>query len=268
MNFDKLCKDIKAIKIQGAENIAIAAINSIDQKNFSTKKLIKIRPNEPALLNGIKYAKLFEKQKALKHFKSSKEKIKKLGYKKVKKITFTHCHSSTVINILKYAKSKGKKFEVYNTETRPLFQGRKTAKELAKSKIKVTNFVDAAAKEAIKKSDVILIGADAITNKGDVINKIGSGMFAIIAKKYKVPLYICANSWKFDPRTIKGFQKIEERPGKEIWIENYKLIKTKNPAFELIENKYITGIISELGIMKPKIFVKEVKRKNKWMIKN
>lgn len=267
MNFNKLFKDIKDIKIQGSEHIAIAAINSINEKDFSEKKLLKLRPNEPTLLNGVKYAKKFDKELSLKHFKEAKQKINYLGYKKVKNIVFTHCHSSTVINMLIYAKLKGKKFEVYNTETRPLFQGRKTAKELAKAKIKVTEFVDAAAQEAIKKSKVIFLGADAITNKGDVINKIGSGMISIIAKKHKVPLYICTDSWKFDPRTIKGFKTIEERPEKEVWKENYKLIKERNPAFELIENKYISGIISDLGILKPKQFVKKVKEANPWMIK-
>lgn len=267
MKFNKLCKDIQNIKIQGSENIAIAAINSIDEKAFSEKRLLKIRPNEPTLLNGVKYAKKFSKELSLKHFKEAKYKINKLGYKKIKGIVFTHCHSSTVINLLIYAKSKNKKFEVYNTETRPLFQGRKTAIDLAKAKIKVTEFIDAAAQEAIKKSKIILLGADAVTNLGDIINKIGSGIISILAKKYKVPLYICTDSWKFDPRTIDGFKIIEERPEKEIWKENYKLIREKNPAFELIKYNYVTGIISELGILKPKQFVKKVKEVNRWMIK-
>jgi len=53
-------------------------------------------------------------------------------------VIFTHCHSTNVVNSLIYAKKKGKKFQVYNTETRPLFQGRKTANELKKAGIKVT----------------------------------------------------------------------------------------------------------------------------------
>ena len=67
-----------------------------------------------------------------------------------------------VMAILKKAKEQGKKFEVYNTETRPKFQGRITATELAKLGIPVTHYIDSAARLAIKQTDMMLIGCDAI----------------------------------------------------------------------------------------------------------
>ena len=102
---------------------------------------------------------------------------------------------------------------------------------------------------------MVFIGADAILKNGDIINKIGSGMFSEIAYDMKKPVYIIADSWKF----AHGPEKIEERSFKEIWKNAPKHVKIKNPAFELIENKYITAIISELGILKPKQFTKKVK---------
>ena len=157
-----------------------------------------------------------------------------------------------------YAKNKGKKFEVFNTETRPLLQGRKTAKELAKSGIKVTMVVDSAARDAIKNSDVMIIGADAVLSDGSVINKIGSGLFSQIAHDFKKQVYIAADSWKFSRKNVK----IEERAYGEIWKKAPESVKIKNPAFERIEPKYITGIISELGILRPKDFVKKARRMN------
>ena len=175
----------------------------------------------------------------------------------------THCHSTNVLQALIYAKKHGKRFEVFNTETRPLFQGRKTAKQLSKANIKVTMIADNAVGDALEKggtlekADVLIIGADALLKNGDVINKIGSNMFAEIAHDNKVPVYILADSWKFSRRPVK----IEERAHKEIWKYAPKHVKIKNPAFETVKAKYIKAIVSELGILEPKAFVKAAQKK-------
>lgn len=255
--FNEICKKIKEIKIQGAENIAIAALKAYYLKptKGSVKKLVSLRPTEPALVNALKYAGKYSVKKALKHFEDSKIKIINLGIKKINSPVFTHCHSSTVTQTLIKAKKQGKHFEVYNTETRPLFQGRKTSEELAKAGIKVTEVVDSAAEIMLKKSKVMFIGADAVLKDGSVINKIGSGMLAEIANDHKVPVYILTDSWKFSNKPVK----IEERNYKEVWKNAPKNIKIQNPTFEKIEAKYITAIISELGILKPKEFVRKIK---------
>ena len=170
-------------------------------------------------------------------------------------IIYTHCHSTNVVKALIYAKKKGKRFEVYNTETRPLFQGRTTAKELSKNKIKVTTFVDSALLQAIKNSDVVLLGADAILKSG-IINKIGSAAISELAFNHKKPLYVVADSWKFSPKNVK----IEERDFREVWKNAPKKIKIRNPAFEKIDKKYIGGIISEKGILRFEKFIKKAGR--------
>jgi ribose 1,5-bisphosphate isomerase len=265
MSFNKICNDIKSLKIQGAENVAKAAIKALKIKHDtkSIKKLISLRPTEPLLRNSITFAKKNDfnnLNKILEHLKESQKKISRIGSKKIKNksVVFTHCHSSTVINILKEAK-KTKKFQVYNTETRPLFQGRKTAKELLKLKIPVTHFIDSAARHYLKESDIVLIGADAITSEGYIINKIGTEMITDLAKEYSIPVYVCANSWKFDPKTLNGFEeKIEQRNPKEVWSNAPKKIKIKNPSFETVCSEDITAIISELGVLKPASFVSKV----------
>jgi len=258
--FTKICNDIKNIKIQGAEDIAKAALiaYSVKPNKLSIRKLISLRPTEPMLVNALNYAKKNGVKKTLELIKNNEAKITKLGLKLIKNnyIVFTHCHSSTVVNILKHAKKKGKKFQVYNTETRPLYQGRKTAIELAKVKIKVTTILDDAAHDAIKKSNLMLIGADAIL-KDAIINKIGSGLFAELAYYHNVPVYVASNSWKFSNKPVK----IEERNFKEVWKNAPRNIKIRDPSFEIVKNKYIKAIISELGILKPNIFIKKVKVK-------
>src|SRR3989344_5098234 len=162
--FSQICRDIKSLKIQGATNIAKAGVKALSLKGASVKKLISLRHTEPCLRNALKYALKFGRKMALKHFDNANKQIIKYGYKKVGGVVFTHCHSTAVIDILKYAKQKGIKFEVYNTETRPNFQGRLTAKELAKAGIKLTMIVDEAVdalfeeKEPFTKCDIMFIG--------------------------------------------------------------------------------------------------------------
>ncbi len=260
----------------GARNVAIAAAKAllIKSDKKSIKKLINLRPTEPTLRNTIKFilsqSNIKEGvKKALNHFNESQKKLSDYGSRLIKNnmVVFTHCHSSSVINILLKAKKQGKKFQVHCTETRPLYQGRITAKQLAKAKIPVTLFIDSAARMALKKADIAFYGADAITPT-KIYNKIGSELFAIIMKKYDIPLYIVTDSWKFDPKTIYGIEeKIEKRNIKEIWSKPPKGVKISNAAFEKIDPKLITGIISELGIFMNKSFIAEVKKNYPFMFK-
>jgi ribose 1,5-bisphosphate isomerase len=261
----KIYSDIKTVKIQGATNVAKAAVKAYllkpDKKN--KERLMELRPTEPALSNALNFLKKWPKEKVLGHFKNAQDKINKLVYKivKNKEVIYTHCRSTNVVKALLYAKKKGKKFEIYNTETRPLYQGRKTARELGKAGIKVTTFVDAATaialekKQETKKADLILLGADAILKDG-VINKVGSGMIAELAYLHKIPLYVVADSWKFSPKNVK----IEERDFQEVWEKAPKRIKIRNPAFEKVDKKYVKAIISEYGILKYSEFVKKTKK--------
>lgn len=274
MDFNQICKEIKDVKIQGAENIARAAVKAYYLKptKEAVRKLISLRPTEPCLRNALKFAQLDKKNivQALAHLDESNYLIGEYGSKLINNhnIVYTHCHSSTVTNMFRIAREKGRVFLVRNTETRPLYQGRITSKELAKLGIPNSHFVDSAMRIAIKKSDLMFIGADAITSEGKVINKIGSEMACEIAKKYEIPVYICTDSWKFDPQTIFGFEEIiENRPKNEIWNNPPKGVNIINPSFEKIDPDLITAIISELGILRPENFLTEVRRIYPWMMK-
>jgi len=271
MGLDEILKRIKDVRIQGARNIAIAGLKAYKLKptKSTIKKLLSLRETEPALENALKFAEKNSIKESLEHFKFSKEEIKRIGWNVVKKRVFTHCHSSHVVDVLIEAKKRGKKFEVYNTETRPLYQGRKTARDLAKAGIKVTMIADLEAGDVltdrgeINKVDVMLIGADAVLRNGDVINKVGSGMLAELAYRHNIPVYVVTGSWKFSHKNVD----IEERSFKELWKNAPKHVKIKNPAFEVIKAKYIKGIVSELGILSVKDFLKKVKKTYPWISK-
>jgi len=261
---DRVVKEIKNLKIQGATSIAKAALKIYikDPTKEAKKKLINARPTEPMLINVINRADNTSYKKIISHFFNAQNKINQLVFKLINSgdVIYTHCHSTNVTKALIYAKKKRKKFEVYNTETRPRFQGRKTARELKQAGIKITMFVDSAMaialekKQDTKKVDKIFLGSDALLEKG-AINKVGSGMLAELAKLNKIPLYIISDSWKYSPKNVK----IEQRSFKEVWKNAPKKIKIKNPAFEFIDKKYIKEIVSELGVLSYDEFLEKVK---------
>jgi ribose 1,5-bisphosphate isomerase len=299
MNLSKTVEDIRSLKIQGAENIAKHALSALKEVVHSHKTATKLallrdvaeaksgleqtRPNEPCMRNVMKYvisqsrgltaselreSYLHSIQKVISELHDAEITIAKIGAMKIRNgmTIFTHCHSSTVMSILKHAKSQGKNFTVHNTETRPHFQGRITAEELSRSGIRVTHFVDSAARFALKKADIMLIGADAFTSDGRVINKIGSELFAEVARKRDIPIYVCTTAWKFDPETIFGFDElIELRAKKEIWPNAPKNVTVDNHAFEIIDPEIITGVISEIGVYKPSVLVEEIRARMPWM---
>ena len=289
--FNSIVSKIKKIEIQGAENVAYASVEALEysinvskritlssfSKEIEEKKkiLFSTRPTEPCMRNALNFithteAKdisemkkdmLRKVEQAKKHIQFVEKTISKVGSRMIKDGTriFTHCHSTTVMEILKKAKDQKKNFEVFNTEARPHYQGRITAKELSSYGINVTHFVDSAARLAIKHSDMVLLGCDAVTTT-KAINKIGSEMFAEIAQLHKVPVYICTDSWKFDSKSIFCYdEEIEQRKASEMWKEAPKKVKIMNPIFEKIDFSNINGIISEMGLYKPEMFIEEAR---------
>ncbi len=269
-HFERVCRDIKEVKVQGAAQVARAAVMALKVRHDkkSVRILEGLRPTEPMVRNAIKYALAFGIDDALTAMDHNEIQIGKIGTKIVRQgdVLFTHCHSSTVVDILRRSWEEGKHFNVHNTETRPLFQGRKTSQELARLGIPNKHWVDSAMRLALKESDVALLGADAITQQ-KVYNKIGSELVAETAQRLQVPLYICSSTWKFDVRSVylKEETPIEQRSGAEVWDSPPGHVHVMNPAFEQVDPKLVHAVVCEFGIVSFRRFVRLVKRKNKWM---
>jgi ribose 1,5-bisphosphate isomerase len=204
----------------------------------------------------------------LKDLEASKECIAEIGAKRIRDgmVVFTHCHSSTVTNILRKAKEDGKEFEVVCTETRPVFQGRITAKELLSFGIKTTFIVDSAARSFMRNVDLVIVGADAITSEGNVVNKIGTGTIALLAHEARKPFYVVAELLKFDPATVCGeYSQIEERSPKEVWKDAPEKLVIRNPAFDVTRRDFIHGVICEEGIIPPHAVSEIIHRKHPWI---
>ena len=293
---------IKGLEVQGARNVAIAAIRAIETSAKETKAknkkeflkelseaktiLFASRETEPLMRNAVRLIisqvessskeevkELAEivssaSQQFLKSLEDSKEKIAEIGARRIKddSVIFTHCHSSTVTCLLKRAKQEGKSFEVVCTETRPVFQGRLTAKEMLELGVKTTLIVDSATRFFMNQVDFVIVGADAITSQGNVINKIGTSMIALVAQEARTPFYVVSELLKFDPVTMYGdYEKIEERSPSEIWEKPPKKLTIRNPAFDVTRRDFIHGIICEEGIISPHSITEVMHRKYPWV---
>jgi methylthioribose-1-phosphate isomerase len=155
---------------------------------------------------------------------------------------------------------RGRHFEVFACETRPVFQGsRLTVWELQQSGVDVTLITDSMAAHAIgaKGIEAIIVGADRIAANGDTANKIGTLNLAILADAYGIPFYVAAPASTFDASIESGAEiPIEERKAEEIThIGNHPVapIGTKvfNPAFDVTPGRLITAIITEKGVIYP-----------------
>ncbi|MDL1970321.1 MAG: S-methyl-5-thioribose-1-phosphate isomerase [Candidatus Desulfofervidaceae bacterium] len=180
----------------------------------------------------------------------------------------THCNAGalatggygTALGVIRAAWEEGMRFQVIADETRPYLQGaRLTAWELQQEGIPVTVITDSIAGYLMAqgKVDLIIVGADRIAANGDTANKIGTYTLAVLAKNHGIPFYVAAPFSTFDVNISDGcYIPVEERRGKEVIFIGKKRICPEGVnalyyAFDVTPAEYITGIITEKGIITP-----------------
>jgi len=134
------------------------------------------------------------------------KRISEFGAKRIKEnsVVLTHCHSSTAVEVIARAYREGRVVKVYNTETRPFFQGRITFSHLKSYGVPVVQIPDSAVRYVMHEVDYVVVGADTVTSNGAVVNKIGTSQVALVAKEARVRVYVAAESYKFSPLTLIG----------------------------------------------------------------
>lgn len=178
----------------------------------------------------------------------------------------THCNAGalatggvwgTALGVIRGAVNQGKNVSVIADETRPYLQGaRLTAWELLQDNIPVTLITDNMSGHVMKKGRVqaVVVGSDRIAANGDVANKIGTYMVAVLAKQHGIPFYVAAPLSTVDLNCPTGDQiPIEERDIREIThVKDIQLapegIDVSNYAFDVTPNELVTAIITEQGV--------------------
>lgn len=173
----------------------------------------------------------------------------------------------TALGVIFAAHEQGKNIHVLVDETRPRLQGaRLTAWELRERGISFDLIADSAAGHFMRTGavDIVLVGSDRTAANGDVANKIGTYNLAVIAKENGVPFYPVVPTSTVDLELAHGdLIPIEERGDEEVLTVFGKSIApegitARNPAFDVTPHRYVTGIVTEYGIVYPP-FVKNLK---------
>jgi methylthioribose-1-phosphate isomerase len=180
----------------------------------------------------------------------------------------THCNAGALatagygsaLGVIRAAVEQGKKIAVFADETRPFLQGaRLTAWELVRDGINTTVITESMAGPLMRAGeiDVVVVGADRIAANGDTANKIGTYTVAVLAHEHKIPFYVAAPLSTIDLATPDGDTiPIEERDQREVsHLGSSRLTPIgahiRNPAFDVTPHRYIAGIITERGILRP-----------------
>ena len=178
----------------------------------------------------------------------------------------THCNAGalatagygTALGVIRAAVSAGKSISVIASETRPFLQGaRLTAWEMVQENIPVTLITDNMAGFMMHEGEVdaVVVGADRVSANGDVANKIGTYMIAVLAKRHNIPFYVACPISTIDLSIEKGSDiEIEERSADEVrgFRENHWAavgVSIRNPSFDVTPVELVTGLITEKGVV-------------------
>jgi methylthioribose-1-phosphate isomerase len=177
------------------------------------------------------------------------------------------------------AQAAGKKFHVFCDETRPRSQGATlTAWELAQQRVPHQIIADNAAGHLMQRGeiDLVIVGSDRVLGRtGEVTNKIGTYTKAVLAARHKIPFYVAIPLSTIDWHLKRGFDiPIEERNESEV-LGAWGTLKSgkrayirvanpssgaRNPGFDVTPSELITGIITPMGIFKPRDLWKQRKK--------
>ena len=292
VSIEKLIKKFKTYEIASADGTAIAAANAIkalalQMKVKSTKPLLdrvkiaahelrEARQSSAALQNCLDHLEdaaqrafdikipLDEARtliaKASEEFVTridvAKKRIAEVGAKRIRSgdRILTLCRSTTVLGILKKVVEQGKEVQVFVAESRPDFEGRLLANEVASLGIPVTFFTDFAARVFLPDMNIMLAGGEAIAASGAIVSKVGTATLAELCHDARVRVLIALGSYKFSHETILGrLITIEEGNPMQVAApdELAPQVTVRNPLFDVTGPEHIDAFITEHGIIPP-----------------
>lgn len=179
----------------------------------------------------------------------------------------THCNAGalataghgTALGVIRSAIEAGKRICVIADETRPFLQGaRLTAWEMVQENIPVTLITDNMAGHLMScgEIDVVVVGTDRVAANGDVANKIGTYMVAVLARRHGIPFYVACPLSTIDRGVPNGAAiPIEERAVDEVtgfrecqWAAQG--VAVRNPSFDVTPAELVSALITEKGVVR------------------
>jgi ribose 1,5-bisphosphate isomerase len=276
--------DIRTMRVRGAAKIgrhAVAALGQLARAgawrgdlatlDSAETALLATRPTAVSLRNAVQFATRrarrapeAERARALAEAADAfearaKEALAAIGRHGAALVpdggrVLTICNSQGALEPMREAWRQGKRFEVVALETRPWRQGLLTVRQLHDAGVPASLAVDSAAWLLLKDADLVLVGSDTLAANGDVVNKVGTGGVAVLARERGVPFHCCAETFKVDLRAPTGDDVlIEEREAAEV-VKTGEVpegVRILNPVFDVTPAALVRSHVTELGALKP-----------------
>jgi translation initiation factor eIF-2B subunit delta len=157
--------------------------------------------------------------------------------------------SGSILSILRRAKDAGKNFKVIVPESRPQCEGRILAKFLGMENIPTTLITDAACGIFAKAVNLMLVGADSIS-EDSFVNKVGTKYISLLSQELKIPFYVVCETSKFISKSLRPKIRPFGNPA-EILEESLRNVTVENPYYEEIPLSHCQGIITNEGFLTP-----------------
>jgi len=277
---------VETLRLQAERSKASSACELLEELKEVGRELVQARPSMAPLANGVCQVvqdilrsgeedvaslRLFTARRAGEWIEESEGALAKAAEHASHLISrgavvMTHSYSSTGITALRMCRDKG--IRVVATESRPLFEGRRTARELAASGLGVTLIVDSAMGYLMRNVDVALVGADSILADGSVVNKVGTYLMALAARENGVPLYAVCETSKFSVASLTGQgARLEEGEPGEV-AEGLEGVEARNIYFEVTPSRLVNRVVTERGALSPEGvmgYVREMRKYFEWL---
>jgi ribose 1,5-bisphosphate isomerase len=295
VSVDDACANLKSLNVRGGSRVARYAVQALRDYAMGAPgaktpaeyldpilkaggKLKSARPTAFALTNGVNYvlnrgAKCLESGGSIEEIRDATVEasndflaysmdavtiLGEIGARRIKNgdTIITHSDSEAAMSIMKKAHDMGKRIKVFCTETRPNYQGRKTAAALAAYGIDTTLICDSACRVMMGDADKAIVGCDAISGNGALVSRIGVSQVATLAQEARVNFIVAAETYKVDFGTLTGrLVDVEQRDPTEIakkdWMEHNPKVKFSNYVFDFTPPQYIDFYVTEKGIVPP-----------------
>lgn len=225
------------------DNIIECVFYNLNSNNF----IVRIKKN-------IKIAELY--------LKKVDHELVSIGVNKLKKgmSVYVYCFDDVMFNILK--KTKNLNLDIYIPEFRPNDNSKKFVNKLIKLGLKVNYFLDIETGNIIKRCDIAFLDSKVVSTDGKILSHNGSRMITELCYKDNVLSYVIAKGFSLD---INDKYENDDIHRKKDIIEDNLNVNLFSKKFEEVDSKYITGIISEIGIYPYTKYLEELKRHYPWM---
>ncbi|KAG6441773.1 translation initiation factor eIF-2B subunit alpha [Manduca sexta] len=164
----------------------------------------------------------------------------------------THSRSRVVLQAMLEAAKANRRFQVFVTVSAPDNTGEIMHKQLVEAGIDATLILDSAVGYIMEQVDIVMLGAEGVTESGGIINKVGTYSIGISALELKKPVFVLTESFKFARIYPLNQQDVpKEFKYLSSTLKSGKDLSKEHPLVDYTPPAYITLLFTDLGILTP-----------------